>query len=132
IHTRRNFLYRSGLGRRAGNHQRIRHLRAARLEHLTEPVKNLPAIVRSALCPVGARLRRGLDSIAQILARALRNVREQPRFALPASRLPPPPSRPPLPASRPPHRKTAPPPRTDAPSPGGAPRCPGYRSEEPT
>ena len=46
----------------------------ARLDHFGEPVEDLPAIVGAAGGPGGKSLRRGLDRVAEILARAERDV----------------------------------------------------------
>jgi len=47
------------------------------LEHLRETVDDLPAIVGRAFCPSWASLGGSLDGVAQVLARALRDVGEK-------------------------------------------------------
>ena len=63
--------------------ERVRHLRAPRFEHLAESVEYLPAVVWRALRPVGPCLGGGLDGVANVLARALRDVREELPVLLP-------------------------------------------------
>ncbi len=66
-----------GRAGRPAHRESLRHLGAARLEHLREAVEDLGAVVRRAFRPAGARLCRSLDGVAQVLAGALGNVGEE-------------------------------------------------------
>jgi len=58
-------------------HQGVDQFRASGLHHLGQAVKDLPAIVGRALGPSRPGLGSGLDGVAQVLARALRDVGEE-------------------------------------------------------
>ena len=83
-----NFLCPRRFGGRTGDDERVGHFCAPRLQHLAQTIKNLTSVVRRALRPIRSRLRCCFNGVAQILAGALRDISEQPRFPLPASRLP--------------------------------------------
>ena len=57
--------------------QRRRQLGGPGLQHLRQPVEDLAAVVGRALRPARAGRGRGLDRVAQVLARALRDVGEK-------------------------------------------------------
>src|SRR5687767_11229159 len=56
---------------------RGRHLIAPALDHLTQAVDDLSAIVWRALRPVRSGFGRRLDGVAHILSRALRDIGEE-------------------------------------------------------
>src|SRR5687767_450648 len=56
---------------------RGRHLIAPALDHLTQAVDDLSAIVRRALRPVRSGFGRCFDGVPYVLSRALRNIREE-------------------------------------------------------
>lgn len=64
-----------GLGATQG--QGVDELGAARLEHLRQAIKDLPAVIARAACPTRHGARGSLDGVAQIFAGALRDVPDE-------------------------------------------------------